>query len=86
MSFEHLNRAMREQFPPTAKVILIFLARLADEQGNCDPSIDAIAEFAGVTRVTVSSTLRMLEEAGALRITRRPGHPSAYRLTLGRAS
>ncbi|MBF3728011.1 winged helix-turn-helix domain-containing protein, partial [Burkholderia pseudomallei] len=56
------------------------------EQGNCDPSIDAIAEFAGVTRVTVSSTLRTLEEAGALRITRRPGHPSAYRLTLGRAS
>ncbi|MBF3887240.1 helix-turn-helix domain-containing protein [Burkholderia pseudomallei] len=86
MSFEYLNRAMREQFPPTSKVILIFLARLADENGNCDPSIDTIAEFASVTRVTVSSTLRALEEAGVLRITRRPGYPSTYRLNLGRPS
>lgn len=86
MSFEYLNRALCEKLPPTPKVILICLANLADDKGYCHPTVDTIAEFAGVTRVTVSSTLRALEEAGVLYVRRWPGSWSTYRLNLGRTS
>lgn len=63
------------------RLVLIAIANHADARGwNAWPSIDKIAEEAGVHEVTVWRSVKALEELGEIVAERRPGRPNRYRL------
>jgi biotin operon repressor len=63
------------------RLVLIAIANHADARGwNAWPSIEKIAEEAGIHEVTVWRSVKALEELGELVAQRRPGRPNRYRL------
>lgn len=63
------------------RLVLIAIANHADARGwNAWPSVEKIAEEAGVHEVTVWRSVKALEELGELVAQRRPGRPNRYRL------
>jgi hypothetical protein len=63
------------------RLVLIAIANHADARGwNAWPSIEKIAEEAGVHDVTVWRSVKALEELAELAVERRPGRPNRYRL------
>lgn len=63
------------------RLVLIAIANHADARGwNAWPSIEKIAEEAGIHDVTVWRSVKALEELGEIAVERRPGRPNRYRL------
>lgn len=61
------------------RLVLIAIANHADARGwNAWPSIEKIAEEAGVHEVTVWRSVKALEDLGELTTQRRPGRPNRY--------
>ena len=64
----------------TAAKVYLALARFADRDGGCWPSVATVARVAGLTVKSVRQHLRSLEEAGVLVVEPRTGTSSRYRL------
>ena len=56
---------------PSAKLVLLKLADHANDEGECWPSQGHIAADCGLTRETVNRQIKVLTEAGLLRIEHR---------------
>ncbi len=54
---------------PRAKLVLAYLSRVSDKQGNCFPSIPTIAEKCGCCQNTARKALRELESVGFISIS-----------------
>ncbi len=65
--------------------VLAALAAYTDKEGECWPSEATLAQKIGMTERHTRRSLRALEEAGHIKIKRRPGQSSIYHLprTLG---
>jgi hypothetical protein len=67
MSIAALNWAWSQNCRnPTSKLVLLALADKANEDGECWPGMDSVAEMAGVSSRQVSTHLARLEEAGLI--------------------
>jgi hypothetical protein len=84
MSTILIHRALNQKLPPTAKLLLVVLAQMADFQDRCNPTMDYLAARCGICRMTVYYAVMHLEEADLLEVTRIPGNskPNDYRLKL----
>lgn len=83
MSFEATKWAWSVTVPPLAKLVLLRLADMADEDGACYPSVRHLSDSTGITERSVYRALLLLEGLGLVSVERRRGRPSLYRLDLG---
>lgn len=58
------------QCPCPQKIVLAVIADMADEDGACWPSLETIAQRAGMTRRSVIDQVEKLEAAGLLEVAR----------------
>jgi hypothetical protein len=87
MSIRAMNWAWQVLLPPTAKLVLLALADIADDAGSCWPSQNVIAAKCSITSRTVQRIIVTLQGQGLLVIEpryRADGSRSSnrYRLSL----
>jgi predicted transcriptional regulator len=82
MSFAATEWAWKQPVKTTAKVILLRMAYLADEEGHCAASLPHLAKYAGVTVAAVCTSLNTLENALLIRRERQRAAPNVYHLLL----
>lgn len=68
--------------PPCARLVLLALARHADHDGECFPSVPRLAGLVGLSTRQVQRYLRDLAERGLVDIERKRGRANHYTLTL----
>lgn len=64
------------------KMTLIVLADYANNDGECYPSMAAVAERSGLGLRSVARSIAALEKAGYLVLTRQTGRPNKYQIVL----
>lgn len=82
-----LERAMDLEIENTTRIVLLFLIRLIGSEGSIQKSV--IADRAGFSEDTVRFHLKMLEDAGYLKIARIKGGRGLgnyYTVTLEKAN
>ena len=87
MSFQAMAWAVEIKLPVKEKITLLMLANYAsNENGDCYPSINTLAEVTGMSRDSVMRAIKSLEEVGMLRVNRRQVEgvnlPNSYTLNL----
>jgi len=85
MSFQAMAWATEQKLPTREKFVLIMLANYAgNEQWDCHPSINTLADDTGMSRDTVIRAIKALEDASLVKIVRRNvdgiNLPNIYRL------
>ena len=88
MSFSALSWAVRQKLPSTQKLVLLMLAeRHNKDSGQCNPSLELLAEDCGLSRRSVIDQISKLQEVGYLTVRHRAKEnlklPSQYVLHLG---
>ena len=88
MSFPALSWAVRQRLPSTQKLVLLMLAeRHNKDSGQCNPSLELLAEDCGLSRRSVIDQIAKLQAAGYLTVRHRANGgvrmPSQYILHLG---
>jgi hypothetical protein len=68
MSITAMNWAWKQALTPTAKLVLMSLADMADDQGVCWPSIPRLAQKCTLSSRTVQRILQELVTAALLRV------------------
>jgi len=66
---------------PSAKCVLIALARFSNSEGYCFPSQQTLSEMTGVSDRTVRSSLQWLVKHGHIRVESREGTSNQYIIT-----
>lgn len=87
MSFPALSWAVRQKLPSTQKLVLLMLAeRHNKDSGQCNPSLELLADDCGLSRRSVIDQIAKLQEAGYLTVRHRARDnvklPSQYVLHL----
>lgn len=87
MSFQAMSWAVDIKLPVKEKITLLMLANYAsNENGDCYPSINTLADVTGMSRDSVMRAIKSLEEGGFLRVNRRQVEgvnlPNSYTLNL----
>lgn len=87
MSFHALAWAVRQRLPSTQKLVLLMLAeRHNGDSGQCNPSLELLADDCGLSRRSVIDQIAKLQEAGYLTVRHRAKDnarlPSQYVLRL----
>lgn len=87
MSFQAMAWAVDIKLPVKEKITLLMLANYAsNENGDCYPSINTLADVTGMSRDSVMRAIKSLEELGLLRVNRRQVEgvnlPNSYTLNL----
>lgn len=88
MSFPALSWAVRQRLPSTQKLVLLMLAeRHNKDSGQCNPSLELLAEDCGLSRRSVIDQIAKLQTAGYLTVRHRANEglrlPSQYVLHMG---
>lgn len=79
MSMQALDNAWnRKGLRAEAKLMLLYLADIADDRDRCSPSLEWIAAKCETTPVQTRAILRSLERSGVLRMD----EAGSYQLTL----
>ena len=68
MSIEAVRWGLRQDLPPTPKLVLVALGESADDQGVCWPSVPTLARRCSLSVRTVQRILQDLEARGLIRI------------------
>jgi predicted transcriptional regulator len=71
MSIELLCWAFKQELPCAEKFVLVALADMADMDGKCWPSQAFLAKRCGIARETVNRQIKMLANAGMIRVEQR---------------
>jgi len=71
MSLKLLSWAFEQDLPCAEKIVLLALADMADMDGKCWPSQAHLAKRCGIARETVNRQVRMLVNAGLVRLEQR---------------
>ena len=81
LTFEELDllSALSRAHSPAVCAVYLALKRHAGKSMECFPSLERLAEKAGVGRATVARALRALEDAGLIECRKR-GRVNLYRL------
>lgn len=64
MSVKLTINAWNCKLPPGQKLVLLTLCNLANRQGRCWPTVEAISSYCGMAEATVRAHLRGLERFG----------------------
>lgn len=88
MSFPALAWAVRQKLPSTQKLVLVMLAeRHNKDSGQCNPSLELLADDCGLSRRSVIDQIAKLQTSGYLTVRHRAKDsvklPSQYVLHLG---
>lgn len=75
-----MTQAWQADLPTGRKMVLLSLCDNASDQGECYPSIEAIAKRCGMTDRSVYNHLAALEQMGMLERQDRHGRSNLYRL------
>ncbi|MCW1249642.1 helix-turn-helix domain-containing protein [Acaricomes phytoseiuli] len=101
MSFQAMTWAQEagkaHDLPPAARLVLLTMANYADQDGdNVFPSLSTLVEDTGLSKNTVKSHIRKIQDAGLIvesdpavaqaKITRSDRVPNVYRLGMSRGS
>ena len=84
MSFDAIRWALRQELPPSEKLVLIVLADCHNSKSNrCNPGMETIAATAGITRRGAIKIIQRLEQRGMIQVEHSPGwRPNNYLLTV----
>ncbi len=66
---------------PTAKIVLLAIARYADRSGMCYPSQPRLADDTCLSERTIRSCVHWLQENGYITISSSPNKPNIYTIT-----
>jgi hypothetical protein len=80
MSIALMSAAWKAELPTTRKIVLLALADNASDQGECYPSIPALAQQCGMSERSIYQCLRELESAGFVRRNTEAGVRTVYRI------
>lgn len=75
-------RSWAKALKPTPKLTLLYLEGCAGVGAVCSPTIEAIAEYVGVSVQSIYTALGTLEKAGLIVREARPAAANLYRLYL----
>ena len=73
MTIRAMNWAWGVDLPPAMKLVLLKLADRANDDGECWPGMEVVAEACGVSVRSVMRYVKQMEEMGLLRVDRRIG-------------
>jgi DNA-binding transcriptional ArsR family regulator len=77
----HISSAVwRLKLEPAAKLIMLALADMANDEGICWPSVASLLTRTGLSESTVRRHLGELEAGGLLKKHERPGRSTVYRV------
>ncbi|MFP3564718.1 helix-turn-helix domain-containing protein [Paraburkholderia sp. SIMBA_030] len=82
MSLLLASLAWKPDLKPSAKLVLLFLAGRAGDDGCCSPTIEVITKAVGVSSATIYTALDTLEKAGLIERQLRRADSNVYRLHL----
>lgn len=72
MSYKAYDWVWTHKFgSPTAKLVMMAVAKHADEKGVCWPKVRTLAEFCGISARTVQRQLKEFEQAGLITIQKK---------------
>lgn len=72
MSYKAYDWVWTHKFgSPTAKLVMMAVAKHADEKGMCWPRVRTLAEFCGISARTVQRQLKEFEQAGLITIQKK---------------
>lgn len=71
MTIRAMNWAWGIELPPAMKLVLLKLADRANDDGECWPGIDVVAEACGVSERSVMRYIQQMEEIGLIVVDRR---------------
>lgn len=80
MSVHASSAVWRLALEPAAKLIMLALADMANDEGVCWPSVASLLTRTGLSESTVRRYLGELETAGLLKKHERPGRSTVYRV------
>lgn len=81
MSHKITNAVRLMRLPPTAKHVLRVLADIADDSGNCYPSIQHLMNETCLSNRAVCDAVATLEQSGVLQCSRANGRRTVYQIT-----
>lgn len=73
MTIRAMNWAWGVELPPAMKLVLLKLADRANDDGECWPGMDVVAEACGVSVRSVMRYIQQMEEMGMICVDRRKG-------------
>lgn len=82
MSFVHLRLVRRLEAPATQKALLYPLADMANDSGECWPSVETLVRASGLSERAVQTTINRLVGRNLVIVERTSGRTNRYRLTL----
>lgn len=87
MTIRAMNWAWGVDLPPAMKLVLLKLADRANDDGECWPGMDVVAEACGVSKASMIRYIQKMEEMGVLSVERRKSEEgkqqtNVYRLNM----
>lgn len=77
MSYIHMNKAFQIQIPPSARFVLLVLARYANsDDDTCYPGIKKMSELTGYCEKTVVRSIKLLNTLGIIDVMKNPKRPN----------
>lgn len=73
MTIRAMNWAWGIELPPAMKLVLLKLADRANDDGECWPGMDVVAEACGVSKASMIRYIQKMEEMGLVRVSKRKG-------------
>lgn len=73
MTIRAMNWAWGVELPPAMKLVLLKLADRANDDGQCWPGMDVVAEACGVSKASVIRYVAKMESMGLVKVERRKG-------------
>lgn len=73
-----MNRCWPLQMPPTQKSVLMAIAHLADDAGDCVPTLADLRGLTCFERNALIDSVKWLEQRGAILAARSPGRPTQF--------
>lgn len=73
MTIKAMNWAWGVDLPPAMKLVLLKLADRANDDGECWPGMDVVAQACGVSRASLIRYIQKMEEMGLVNVSKRKG-------------
>lgn len=73
MTIRAMNWAWGIELPPAMKLVLLKLADRANDDGECWPGMDVVAQACGVSKASMIRYIQKMEEMGLVMVSKRKG-------------
>lgn len=76
--YQHIDKVFQMNLKSGEKLVMLALAKCADEKGQCYPSMDYIAELTGLTRRSIQRHITSLKNTDLIQVSKRQWDKQPY--------